>query len=80
MIRPIQIKFHQNLRGDPKFFVNLTWNDPRTYDNTLYTYIVLDQQLLHEVFCKIINSLGDLMEVEMRISSTAVHQVKHKDK
>ena len=24
-------KFHQNPRGDPKFLVDLTWNDPYTY-------------------------------------------------
>ena len=26
-------KFRQNLRGDPKFLVDLTWNDPTGFQN-----------------------------------------------
>jgi len=46
-------KFCQNLRGDPKFLVDLTWNDPYTSTYGIQTFYACS--------CSIIEVLGGLL-------------------
>jgi len=43
-------KFRQNPRGDPKFLVDLTWNDPHSVDR------VLIADLKKYIVCRVQNS------------------------